>query len=169
MTAQERSGRMLEAFLAAETPVILPNEKIVFTRTIRDIPDYFTPSEWEQISTTHFIHEKGEVFNLSPDYERVLAEGLDSRKAAAKKGLETADARGRIFLESAIRSIEAVQNLIDRYALEAEKIGQQDIAEVLPGSARRRGEKLPPGVAAAAHYALLDMGGGQLPQHARTD
>lgn len=131
MTAQERSGRMLEAFLAAETPVILPNEKIVFTRTIRDIPDYFTPSEWEQISTTHFIHEKGEVFNLSPDYERVLAEGLDSRKAAAKKGLETADAQGRIFLESAIRSIEAVQNLIDRYALEAEKIGQPDIAEVL--------------------------------------
>ncbi|MBR7105512.1 MAG: hypothetical protein IKC88_00860, partial [Opitutales bacterium] len=38
LSAQERAGKMQKAFLNAEKPVILPNENIVFTRTIKDIP-----------------------------------------------------------------------------------------------------------------------------------
>jgi len=131
MAPQERAGRMFEAALAAETPVILPNEKIVFTRTVADIPDYFTPREWDEIKSSHFICERGEVFNLSADYERVLNEGLDSRRAAAEKLLAGADEKERIFLESVIRSVSALQKLVGRYADEAEKIGESDTAEVL--------------------------------------
>ena len=56
MGFQERAGNMLAAFLDAETPVILPEEKIVFTRTIKDIPDYVTPSEWQDIRKSHIVH-----------------------------------------------------------------------------------------------------------------
>ena len=36
MSAQERSGRMFEAFLAAETPVILPDEKIELFKNLQN-------------------------------------------------------------------------------------------------------------------------------------
>ncbi len=131
LSAQVRAGRAVKAALAAETPVILPNEKIVFTRTIKDVVEYLTPSEWEDIKKSHFIHEKGEVFNISPDYQRILEEGLDARKETARALLDGATLEEREFLESTIISIEAVQDLIDRYANEAEKIGELDTAEVL--------------------------------------
>ena len=68
MSAQERAGKTIVATLNAEIPVILPNEKIVFTRTLKDIPEYFTQAEWNEIKASHFICEKGEVFNLSADF-----------------------------------------------------------------------------------------------------
>ena len=131
MSAQERAGKTIVATLNAEIPVILPNEKIVFTRTLKDIPEYFTQAEWDEIKASHFICEKGEVFNLSADYERILNEGLDARKATATKLLDGANDEEKIFLNSVIVSVEALQDLIDRYALEAEKLGEQDIAQVL--------------------------------------
>ncbi|MBR7106418.1 MAG: hypothetical protein IKC88_05465 [Opitutales bacterium] len=131
MSAQERAGKTIVATLNAEIPVILPNEKIVFTRTLKDIPEYFTQAEWDEIKANHFICEKGEVFNLSADYERILNEGLDARKATATKLLDGATDEEKIFLNSVIVSVEALQDLIDRYALEAEKLGEQDIAQVL--------------------------------------
>lgn len=131
MSAQARAGKTIVATLNAEIPVILPNEKIVFTRTLKDIPEYFTQAEWDEIKANHFICEKGEVFNLSADYERILNEGLDARKATATKLLDGATDEEKIFLNSVIVSVEALQDLIDRYALEAEKLGEQDIAQVL--------------------------------------
>lgn len=131
MSPQERSGKTIVASLKAEVPVILPNEKIVFTRTLKDVPEYFTTSEWNEIKSKHFICEKGEVFNLSADYERILNEGLDARKNAAKKLLDSATDEEKIFLNSVIESVEALQDLIDRYAIEADKIGEAEIAQVL--------------------------------------
>lgn len=131
LSAQERSGKTISATLRAEIPVILPNEKIVFTRTIKDIPEYFTQAEWDEIKSKHFICEKGEVFNLSADYQRILNEGLDARKTTAIKLLDDATDEEKIFLNSVIESVEALQDLIDRYALEAEKLGEDEIAQVL--------------------------------------
>ena len=131
LSPQERAGKMFAEFLKAEKPVILPNENIVFTRTIKDIPDYLTPDEWNAIKSTHFIHEKGDVFNLSADYERVLKEGLQARKETAQALLQNATEEEKIFLNSVVESIEALQNLICKYAVEAEKIGRFDIARVL--------------------------------------
>ncbi len=128
---QARAGKMFAAFMAAERPLILPGEKIVFTRTIRDIPDYFTPAEWEAVKKSHFIHEKGEVFNLSADYERVLKEGLDARRQTAENLLKSSSGDEAVFLSSVVDVIKAVQDLVERYAAEAEKTGKPDIAEVL--------------------------------------
>lgn len=131
LSAQERAGKMFSAFLDAEIPVILPNEKIVFTRTIKSVPDYFTEDEWKQISEKHFLAEKGEVFNISADYERVLHEGLQARKDVAKNLLNGASSEEKSFLNSVIETIDAIQRLIDRYVDEAEKQNKNDIAETL--------------------------------------
>lgn len=131
LSPQERSGKMFAAVLSAETPVILPNENIAFTRTIKSIPDYFTTTEWDKIKAEHFLAEKGEVFNISADFERVLQEGLGARKSQAQSLLNGATETEKIFLNSVIKCVEAIQDLMQRYATEADAVGRPDIAENL--------------------------------------
>ena len=117
LTPIERMTDRFERLIKEETPVILPDEKICFIRTVANIPDCFTEKEWEEIKSKHYIHELGYMSNLSPDYERILSLGL-------LKVRETADEYSR-------RSIDAIIDLADRYKAEAERIGRTDIAEVL--------------------------------------
>ena len=112
----ERMCFRFEQLCKAETPVILPNEKICFLRTIKNIPDIFTEEEWNNIKEKHFIHELGYVSNLSPDYESVIRDGLLKRA-------EMADEYGK-------RQINSIIELSDRYRMEAEKQGRNDIVEV---------------------------------------
>ncbi len=117
MTPVERMTDRFERLVAAEAPVILPNEQICFIRTVSNIPDCFTEKEWEDIKSKHYIHELGYMSNLSPDYERVIAKGLlEIRK--------TADEYSR-------RSIDAIIDLADRYKAEAERQGRDDIVKTL--------------------------------------
>lgn len=117
LTPIERMTDRFERLIKEEKPVILPDEKICFIRTVANIPDCFTEKEWEDIKSKHYIHELGYISNLSPDYERILSMGL-------LKARETADEYSR-------RSIDAIIDLADRYKAEAEKIGRTDIVEVL--------------------------------------
>lgn len=112
--------RMSDRFLrlmAMETPFILPHEKICFLRTVKNIPDCFTESEWEDMREKYFIHESGYMSNLSPDYEKVIKSGLLAFR-------EEADDYGKA-------AIDAIIDLSDRYRLEAERTGRDDIAAVL--------------------------------------
>ena len=77
MPPVRRSAEMLAALMRAEEPVILPGEKIVFTRTVTEVPEIFTPQEWDEIKASHYIHERGTVCNRSPDYETTIRLGLD--------------------------------------------------------------------------------------------
>ena len=47
----ERATACFAALMNAELPVILPGEKIVFTRTLTQVPDIYTPEEWNEIKT----------------------------------------------------------------------------------------------------------------------
>lgn len=113
----ERMTRRFERLAALETPVLLPEEKICFLRTVKVIPDCFTPQEWAQIKKTHFIHELGYMSNLCPDYERVIAKGLLACR-------EEADPWGK-------RVITAILSLADRYRQEALAQGRTELAQVL--------------------------------------
>lgn len=160
MGFQERAGNMLAAFLDAETPVILPEEKIVFTRTIKDIPDYVTPSEWQDIRKSHFVHEKGEVFNISADFEGILNKGLEARRLEAEKLAASSEGETKIFAESVEKVLAALQRLIGRYADAAEKLGKDDIAKTLravqknPASSFREALQL----LRAVHFAIWASG-----------
>lgn len=117
LSPKERMTRRFELLSALEIPTLLPDEKICFMRTVTKIPDCFTQKEWEEIRSRHFIHESGYLSNLSPNYGRIIADGL-------LKCAEEADEYGK-------RIIDAIIDLSDRYKAEAEKQGKADIAEVL--------------------------------------
>jgi len=113
----ERMADRFERLTKAETPQLLPDEKIVFVRTIRNIPEIFTEDEWQDINSKHYIHELGYMSNLSPNYEDAIAVGLLAKS-------EAADEYGK-------RAINNIIALSDRYKEEAEKQGKTDIAKVL--------------------------------------
>ena len=92
---KERMTRRFELLSKLEVPVLLPEEKICFMRTVKVIPDCFTEQEWEEIRSKHFIHELGYMSNLSPNYERVIANGLLAER-------EKADVYGQRMIDAII-------------------------------------------------------------------
>ncbi len=117
LSAEERMCRRFSRVCAMETPRILPEERIVLTRSVSDVGDIFTKEEWEKIRGAHYVHELGYVSNLSPDYEGMIRDGFAARYAGAS--------------EVQRRMMDAITSLCDRYRAEAEKMGRTDVAEVL--------------------------------------
>ncbi|MBR4910986.1 MAG: pyruvate formate-lyase [Clostridia bacterium] len=117
LSPAERMADRFERVCREETPVILPCEKIVFMRTVANLPEIFTESEWKEIKSRHYIHELGYMSNLSPNYYDTIAAGLLKKR-------ESADEYGK-------RAIDNIISLSDRYLAEAKKQGRDDIVEVL--------------------------------------
>ena len=117
-----RTARRLRTALALEKPVLLPGELIAFTRTVPALPGIYTDAEWAQITKDHFIHEKGNVCNLSPDYDSVLKSGLLALRARLT---------GSPYHEAMRESIDAVLDLTRRYREEALRAGDAALADVL--------------------------------------
>ena len=113
----ERMTRRFGLLCSLEKPVILPHEQICFLRTVKTIPDIFTPEEWADIRKRHFIHELGYTSNLCPNYGRVISCGLEALR-------EKADPYGR-------RAIDALLDLTERYRLTAQAQGRDDLAQIL--------------------------------------
>lgn len=117
LSPAERMTRRFCRLMAEETPVILEKEDICFLRTFKSLPDIFTPEEWADIKSSHYIHELGFMSNLTPNYEKVIKHGLLSLK-------ENADSYGK-------RMIDAILCLTERYKKEAIRVGRQDLADIL--------------------------------------
>lgn len=117
MTPEERMADRFERLCRAQVPHILPDEKICFVRTTKNIPDCFTEEEWAKIKSEHFIHELGYISNVSPDYESAISKGLLALR-------DEADEYGK-------RAIDNIIDLSDRYREEAKRVGRDDIAAVL--------------------------------------
>ena len=117
----------------AETPVILPGERIVFTRTLTQIPDPYTPEEWNEIKSKHYIHEKGTVCNISPNYAYTIRHGLEARKQEIRKRQETPslNEREKTFLQAMYQSIISIQNLTEKYEQYALSINETETAYTL--------------------------------------
>ena len=117
LLGMERMTRRFEYLTSLEVPHIHPDEKIVLMRTVANLPDVYTEDEWAEIKKNHYIHELGYVSNLSPNYEKVISAGLLAVRKTAN--------------EYQVRMIDAIINLCDRYKAEAERMGREDIVEVL--------------------------------------
>ena len=117
LNPEQRMADRFKRLSEAEIPHILPDEKIVYMRTVKNIPDIFTQNEWKDIKSNHFIHELGYLSNLSPNYEDTIKHGLLAKS-------ETSNDYGKLAINHIIM-------LSDRYREEAEKQGKIDIAEVL--------------------------------------
>ena len=105
MTPIERMADRFERLCEEEKAVIIDGEQIVFMRTVSNLPEIFTDSEWEEIKSKHFIHELGYNSNLSPNFGDAIAEGLLKKR-------ESADEYGK-------RAIDNIIKLSDKYLAEA--------------------------------------------------
>lgn len=114
---EERMAERFVRIARMETPIILPEERICFIRTVKTLPECFTPEEWAEIKKKHFIHELGYRSNLSPDYAGVIKNGLLYYRDRAD--------------EPARRMIDALLDLVERYCAEAKRQGRMDIADTL--------------------------------------
>lgn len=117
LTPMERMADRFSRLCREEQPVILPGEKITFLRTVENLPEIFTPAEWEDIKGKYYIHELGFLSNLSPDYYGAIATGLLEKR-------KTADAYGK-------QAIDNILLLSDKYLAEAKKQGRADLVEIL--------------------------------------
>lgn len=129
----ERSQQRLAMLLEMEVPVILRGEKIVATRTISDVPPIYTQEEWTNITQKYFIHERGTVSNICPNYEDTIRSGFTKRKTEIQERLKdhSLSKNETIFLNAVYKSIESVQQFIDVYADYAVSIGEQETSKVL--------------------------------------
>lgn len=117
-----RTAVRLETALANEQPFLAPGEIIAFTRTLPNLPRIFDDAEWEAITANRFIHELGNVSNLSPDYAKLIATGLSPMLAQLGDSVEHQAMR---------RAINAVLALTARYAQAARAQGLNALADTL--------------------------------------
>lgn len=117
-----RTALRLKTALEAETPVFAPGEIFACTRTQKELPMIYDDQEWADISSTHYIHERGTVTNLSPDYGKVIGTGL----------FKLREQLGDSSYHQAMRiSIDAVLDFAARYQSAAEEKGYEEIAHIL--------------------------------------
>lgn len=117
-----RTALRFKRALRLETPYLFPGELIAFTRTMPNLPMIYSGDEWKDISSRHTIHELGNVCNLSPDYGKIIAEGLTAYRD--KLG-------GSVYHQAMKKSIDAVLNLTERYRAAALQAGNTALAKVL--------------------------------------
>jgi len=145
----KRASVCFQAVLKAERENVrfLPEERIVFTRSVKNLPPRYTPEEMAALRETAYFHELGVVFNLTPDYQTALSEGLDALCARAVKRREQAiaenDSRGVEFLNAVIDGVNAVCELSDAYRDEARRLGLTEIADRLDRVPRKSPRTFP--------------------------
>lgn len=132
----ERMTRRFVYLTDSEEPVILDDEKLVFTRTITKIPDIYSDAEMAEIKSVRYIHEAGYVCNIAADYKRVLDEGLLDKFHEIKQ-TEVLSGEKSEYAQCMERCIYAVIKLIGRYARKASELGRSDIVELLEHIAQR--------------------------------
>lgn len=128
-----RMARLTRRQCEAERVVFEPDERIVFTRTLLNVPNVYSADDWASKTRNRKLHELGPISNICADWGMVLSDGLLGRKQQAlvtRQRLQH-DAQAVEFLDSAIETIDAVLALAERYALAAGAQGRYDIAEML--------------------------------------
>ncbi len=130
-----RMARLTRRMCEAEQVVIEPDELIVFTRTLPAVPPIYSSGDLAALTDLRTLHEGGLINNVCADWETALAQGLLGRRQVASETrarMASADhEEGLEFLDAAIETIDAVLALAGRYASEARRLGNDDVATAL--------------------------------------
>jgi len=147
----QRTARLIRRMCEAQEVVIRPEERIVFTRTIKKVPPIYSESQQQAMIFGRKLHELGPISNICADWEMVLSQGLAGRREVALATREKMkhDVEAVEFLDCAIETIDAVLALARRYADAARRIGRHDVAEIL--------EQVPAQPANSFHEALQGL------------
>lgn len=126
------AGRLMDV-LDREQAVLFGEERIAFTRTISVIPELFTPEEMEALSQDHWIHEKGDVCNISVDFTKLLDVGFEPKKEELQQLQQrfAAEEEKVHYLQLQIDILDSGLRLAKRYEKLAEKEGNLVVARTL--------------------------------------
>lgn len=120
--------------LDKETPGFIPGMNLVFMRTIADDCDIVNTDEERIIRNQYYLHEKGHVCNISPDYSEVLAGGFERIKEKihiAKENVDETTAGASVkyeYAEILEEIIESIYSFVDKYARALEAEGRKEKA-----------------------------------------
>ena len=151
---QVRQAETFKVRCAEETPVVLKGERIAVMRTRTHLAQRACPKGFSGKGFADFISRIPEriplalhlcmpaivphrrfktlIYNTTADYGHVLSEGLSVRIDRAKANMEVVRGRReREFLRCAAESMEALLELVRRYADEAERVGNGEVAAIL--------------------------------------
>lgn len=131
VAVHRRVARALCDMLQAEVPQVEQEEVIVYRRTVINTPELFTAEEWSDIRNRHFIHEKGRVCNVCPDYEKMLKNGLAKTRTELEAKIGQAEGEQREYYISQHMTVCAVIELAARYCQAASRAGNQQAAKDL--------------------------------------
>lgn len=126
----ERAVKRLCFMLQNEQAHLFPEERIAFVRTIPNIPALFTQQEMEEIKASHWLHEKGEVCNISADFSRLLDCGTEARIEQLRREQE-AHPEATAYIDGQIRILQSVEALAERYCRLAQEQGNTICAQTL--------------------------------------
>lgn len=128
----ERACRKLQAVLEREQPVVWPDERIVLVRTVPVLPELFTPQEQQALRAHYTIHEQGKVCNVTPDYGRLMAVGLDEAAAQLRRRRDNLpEGERRTYLDVLLRTLECIQLFAQRYQVQAQRVGNVAAAHTI--------------------------------------
>jgi formate C-acetyltransferase len=129
----KRVARLVRRMCQAEQPIIAPDERITFTRTIPCVPPIYSREDWAKLTEGGTLHGFGPISNICADWGMVLSQGLLGRRqvASESKVRFAEDAEAVAFLDSAIETIDAVLELAARYAEAAYRAGQPNMGDIL--------------------------------------
>lgn len=128
-----RVARLTRRMCEAQLPIIVPDERIVFTRTTTAIPPIYSSSQWQTVTQGRILHESGVISNICAHWEMLLSQGLLGRRkvAVATRERLKQDAEAVEFLDCAIETIDTVLDLARRYAADASRRSRRGLVETL--------------------------------------
>ena len=129
----ELSSTITQKMCELEQAVILPDERIVFTRTVPSVVPFYSAEINKKLSDGYMLHELGPISNICADWGMVLEQGLIGRRniALASRERLSGDHDAIEFLDVAVETIDAVLDLVKKYASKAEAAGRHDLVEIL--------------------------------------
>ncbi len=129
----QRTARLVRRQCEAEQPVIDPDERIAFTRTLPAVPEIYSPDDDERLYSGRTRHELGPINNICADWGMALSQGLLGRRQVALEArVRFASSPEAVeFLDAAIETIDAVLALAARYARAAREQGRDDLGAIL--------------------------------------
>lgn len=127
----QRAAQRHIRMLALETPVIFPQERLVFTRTNPTLLALFTPQEMDALRRAYTLHEQGEVCNICVDYTRLMDVGLQAAKDNLLQRAQHEHGEKAAYLRLQADILTAILDLAQRYHDLAVQEGRDDIARML--------------------------------------
>ncbi len=120
----DRACRRLTQLLEEEKPLIFPEQRILFVRTIPSVPELFSREEEAALRQKYHIHERGDISNICVDYETFLTLGLPGmirklEECYARAGSEVTPG----FFAGELAVLRGLTDLVGRYRDEALRQG----------------------------------------------